>query len=399
MSLLWVDAQAGLAGDMLCAALLDAGAATVDELATDLAALGVEGWSLSTERVRRGPFAATRFVVHDHTHHHHHHGHDHHHHRHWPDIRALIEAAALPERAKARALAAFGVLAAAESRVHGVPEDRVAFHEVGAIDSIIDIVAACVLLERLGVDRIVATPLPLGSGTVDTAHGTLTVPVPATIELMARAAWPSFQDGIPGERVTPTGAALITALAEPGPMPSMRPRAVGYGAGTRDPEAIANVVRVVLGDEGSGTGAWLDVLAAQVDDMPGEWVPPLIERLLEAGAADVWVSPVLMKKGRPGHLVQALAEPARAEAVGQALLRHATTFGFRRHRVRRTVLERSFVEVETAWGPVPVKIGRLGGEVLHRAPEYDVCSAHAREHGVPVSRVYQAALAALDEES
>ncbi len=391
MAVLWVDAQAGLAGDMLCAALLDAGAATTEQLGAALGALGVEGWSLATERVQRGPFAATRFIVHDHTE-------DHHHHRHWPEIRGLIEASGLPTRVRERALAAFTALAEAEAGVHGVPLEHVAFHEVGAIDSIVDIVGACWLLDALDVDRIVATPLPLGSGTVDTAHGRLAIPVPATVALMARVGWPSFQDGVPGERVTPTGAALITALAEPGPMPSMRPSAVGYGAGTRNPDAIANVVRVVVGDEGEGTAAWLDLIAAQVDDMPGEWVPPLLERLLEAGAADAWVTPVLMKKGRPGHLVQALADPDCAEAVGHALLRHASTFGVRRHRVRRTVLERSFETVDTPWGPVPVKLGHLAGAIVQRAPEYDVCSAHAREHGIPVARVYRAALAALDLE-
>ena len=385
MKLLWIDASAGLAGDMLVGALLDAGG-ELDAVREAAAALDVEV-DLRTERVRRGGFAATKFHV------------DfepaHHHHTHWAGLRERISGAGLTERATTRALAVFGLLARAEARVHGVEVDAVAFHEVGAVDSLVDIVGACVLLDD--VDELVCSPLPAGGGFVQTEHGRLAVPAPATVGVLA--GWPMVQDGRSGELVTPTGAALVAALGSPGPMPSMRVAAQGYGAGSRDPAGWSNTVRAVLGAPQAATSPTsVEVLEAQVDDLPGEQVPPLLEALLGAGALDAWASPILMKKGRPGLLISALARPEATEAIGDALLRHSSTFGYRWRRADRRVLERRHTEVETAYGPVRGKLGAMGDEILHAAPEFEDCRARARAAGVPVARVHAAALRALEVE-
>lgn len=429
---LYVDAFAGLAGDMLCAALLDLGA-DLERLRAELALLPLWGYRLEAPRVLRGPFSALRFLVeplppeaaplraaapseeqlpHDHDHGHDHghgHGHAHQHahlhldpwpgqpHRSWRQIRAMLEAAPLPERARARALAVFARLAEAEARVHGVAVDEVAFHEVGAVDSIVDITGAALLLEQLGVDRLVASALPMGGGTARTEHGLIPLPAPATLEVLR--GWPVVP-GPPGrEHVTPTGAALVAALAEPGPMPAMIVRGVGHGAGTRDPADLPNVVRVVLGEESAPSSPdRVEVLEAQMDDLSGEHLPPLLTALLEAGALDAFAAPVLMKKGRSGLFVQALATAATAEAVERALLRHGSTFGVRRHSATRRVLDRRHVAVATPWGEVRVKLGLLEGELLHAAPEHEDCLALARAAGVPVPQVHAAALRAFDPE-
>ena len=308
MSVLWIDASAGLAGDMLVGALLDAGG-RIERIASAAAALGLEV-ELSTEQVRRGGFGATKFHVGFEA--------ERHQHTHWSELRGRIEAAGLSERTRARSLAVFGLLAKAEARVHGVAVEDVSFHEVGAVDSLVDIVGACVLLET--VEMIVCSPLPAGGGFVQTEHGRLAVPAPATVGVLA--GWPMVQDGRDGELVTPTGAALVSALATCGSMPSMTLRAQGYGAGTRDPEGWSNTVRVVLGDHRpAATPTTVEVLEAQVDDLPGEQVPPLIGALLEAGALDAWATPILMKKGRPGLLISALSRPADCERCSCATAR------------------------------------------------------------------------------
>jgi len=424
---LYIDAFAGLAGDMLSAALLDLGG-DLDALRAGLAKLPVRGYRLSLSRVLRGPFSALHFLVspepdaealptpaptmqgHDHDHGHHHghdHGHQHSHvhldpwpgqpHRSWREIRAMLERSELPERARTRALAVFTRLAEAEARVHGMAVDEVAFHEVGAVDSIVDVVSAALLLEQLDVDRVVASALPVAGGTIRTAHGVTPLPAPATLELLR--GWPVVP-GPPGrEHVTPTGAAIAAALAEPGPMPAMRLIGVGHGAGTRDPADVPNVVRVALGVEAAPASPdEVVVLEAQMDDLSGEHLPPLLDALLAAGALDAFAAQILMKKGRPGLLVQALATPARASAVELALLRHGSTFGVRRHMAHRRVLDRRHVPVRTPWGEVRVKLGILDGELLHAAPEHEDVAAVARAAGVPVPQVHAAAIRAFDAE-
>ena len=422
---LYIDPFAGIAGDMLTAALIDLGA-PLDRIREGLSALPLRGYNLEARKTTRGPFAATRFIVspvaapsseirapeadpgHSHSHGHDHghsHAHSHAHilidpwpdqpHRAWRDIRQMIQQSALPARAQARALAAFSRLADAEAHVHGVPVEEVAFHEVGAVDSIVDIVGACLALELLGVDRLVSGPLPMGSGMIQTAHGATPLPAPATLQVLV--GFPVVP-GPPGrEHVTPTGAALVAALAEPGPMPAMTVLGVGHGAGTRDPPDLPNVVRVVLGTERRpDSPEAVLVIEAQMDDLSGEHLPPLLDALLEAGALDAYASPVLMKKGRTGLLVTALATPPMADAVQRALLRHGSTFGARRHRADRQVLDRAHVTVKTPWGSVRVKTGRLDGELVQASPEYEDVAALARAAGVPAPTVHAAALRAYD---
>jgi pyridinium-3,5-bisthiocarboxylic acid mononucleotide nickel chelatase len=420
---LFIDPVAGLAGDMLCGALLDAGG-SLDQLRTDLATLGIKGVRLDARTVNRGAFAAVHFRVrpagddadadeghsHSHSHSHSHaHSHDH---DHGPDdatepafpgqpertltaITALLTAAPLPPRVRARALGVFQRLAEAEGRMHGQPADAVHFHEVGGVDAIHDIVGACLLLEQLDVGRVVCGPIPLGSGRVRSAHGAIPVPAPATVALLR--GWPILA-GRPGaERTTPTGAALVAAIAEPGPLPSMVLEAQGIGAGTRDPDDHANVCRVLLGrDADAPSPTDIVVLAAQMDDLTGEHLPPLLQALLTAGALDARATPVMMKKGRSGLAIEALARPRDADAVAEAMLRHGSTFGVRRHPARRTVLDRWHVRADTPWGSVRVKVGALRGEVLHAAPEHDDVAAVARAAGQPVPRVHYEAIRALD---
>lgn len=406
---LYLDCFAGIAGDMTVAALVHAGAPLADVLA-EVRRLPVEGWEARVERVQRGAYVATRFVVsptggasfdaHDHGHGH---GHDHDHDhdadefpgqpsRAWRDIRAMIATSALRPRVRDRALRAFEVLAIAEGRVHGMPAEDVTFHEVGAVDSIVDIVAACAAMECLGIDEIVTSPLPMGRGQVRTAHGILPVPVPATVELLR--GFPVCASEFPGELVTPTGAALVAGLATPGPLPAMRIAAIGYGGGTRDPSSHANVLRVIIGEGDAGAVPEVAELRAQVDDLTGESVPGLLEALFVAGAIDAWVTPVTMKKGRPGLAITALAPSDRRAVVGEALMRHSGTFGYRWDVLAREVAARSFVEVATAFGTVRVKIAEREGRILHAAPEHEDCASLARQFDLPVAEVRGAALAA-----
>ena len=259
-------------------------------------------------------------------------------------------------------------------------------------DSILDMVGVCVGLEWLGIDRVICGPIPASSGTARTAHGLIPLPAPATLELLKGfvlqpVPWP-------GEHVTPTGAALLAALATQGQLPAMRVERIGYGAGARDPGTHANVLRVLIGEGDADSAVEIVELRAQVDDLPGEAVPPLIEALLAAGAIDALCQPVLMKKGRPGLLVTALAAPADRVAVGEALLRHSGSFGYRWEAVRREVLSRDWEAVATPWGSVRIKIGHRGGERLHAAPEFEDCRKLAASAGVALHAVYAAALAA-----
>ena len=438
--ILFIDCFAGIAGDMLVAALVHAGA-PLDRVLADVRAVGVPGWVARCERVRRGAYAATRFIVsptptadvpdrghdhdhghdhghdHDHDHEHEHeHGHDHahehgHDHAHdhgipdsfpgqpqrdWATIRAMLEGAKLPRRVRERALATFARLAEAEGRVHGVPVDQVQFHEVGAVDSIVDIVAACSALELLKIDRIIATPLPMGQGVVRTQHGLLSIPVPATVEVLR--GYPVMPSPFSGELVTPTGAAFIAALATPGAMPAMIIRSTGYGAGTRDPNTHANVLRVVIGEGDAGSVGEIVEISTQVDDLAGESVPPLLTALFDAGAVDAFVVPITMKKGRPALLIRALCAPERRAQVGTALLLHAGSFGYRWARMEREVLARRWQTVTTPFGDVRIKIGERAGAIVHAAPEHADCQALALARRVPLAEVYRAALVSWQTE-
>jgi len=396
VALLYVDAFSGASGDMLLGALVDAGL-PADALRGALAGLALGGFELDVRREMRKGLAATRVEVRvADPPHAHEHGHPHGHGRHLPDIEDLIARAGLPGRAPEWATRVFRRLAEAEAKVHGQPVDKVHFHEVGAVDSIVDIVGTCAGLALLGVDRIVSSPLPMGSGYVDTAHGRLPVPAPAVVELMRGV--PTRDCPETGELTTPTGAAVLVALADAfGPMPPMVPEAVGYGAGSRQGERVPNLLRVVLGrpcgpGDAEQDSVWL--LETNLDDATGEILGAAAASLFAAGALDVWLTPATMKKGRPGVVLACLAEEGTRAAIEDAVFRETGAFGVRRTRVDRSKLAREHVTVETPYGPVRIKVGRRAGTVVAATPEYEDCLRLAQAKGVALRAVYDAALAA-----
>jgi pyridinium-3,5-bisthiocarboxylic acid mononucleotide nickel chelatase len=315
------------------------------------------------------------------------------HHRPYRWIRELLAGAALPPRAKAFAQAAFQGLAEAEGRIHGVAPDEVELHEVGALDSIVDVVGASLLVAALDPGRIVALPPPAGSGTVRSRHGAIPVPAPAVLEVLRGRA---LRSSGPGERTTPTGAALLAAMSEPvESLPSMTVRRAGYGAGTRRWDDAPNLLRAVLGDEAPGGRESLLVLEANLDDLSPQFVAAALEAALSAGALDAWIVPVTMKKGRPGHLFGALVAEGTRAAVEAAIFRETSTLGIRATRAERTALAREIVSVATEYGAVRVKLGRMGGAIVNVAPEFEDCRARASERGVAVKEVAAAAIAAF----
>ncbi len=393
-NLLLLEPIGGIAGDMFLAAALDAG---VDAAVLEAAVrtVGVEGWRLEISRRAQGGISGTHLeVVADRSQPHE---------RSLAEILALVDGSGLSPRAKATARAIFERIGRAEAKVHGVALEDVHFHEVGAVDSIVDVCGAAVVLDLLGWPRVVSAVPELGSGTVRTAHGALPVPPPAVLEILAGK--PVRMGGPPGEAVTPTGAALLAVLAEVGPLPAAVPRRIGYGVGTATWPDRPNVLRMTIGDEvpphpdpllrtAGEREDPLWVLECNLDDCTGQLVARAIEAALEAGALDAWAAPLTMKKGRPGLALGALASEARREAVVRAFLAETTTLGVRRHRVERDELERALVTVETPYGAVRVKVARAGGRELGAQPEYEDCLAHAREKGVAVREVMAAALAA-----
>jgi hypothetical protein len=380
----WWHCFSGIAGDMAFASLLDAGA-DLDEVTAGLGALGVSGWHIEAERTTRSGVAATRLIVEvdpkedvaDRT---------------WGTIRGTLEGAAgLSDRARQRAQKVFACLAVAEGFVHGVSPEEVHFHEVGGLDALIDVIGTCLALESLGVGSVYASPVAVGTGTVRGAHGVLPNPAPAVVRLLAGA--PVHGTGQTAELTTPTGAALLAGLdASFGPLPLMKVTASGYGAGARDLPGAPNLLQVVVGEEvgeedvvGDGVVGHnqdLVVLEANVDDVTGEVLAHTVEALMGAGALDAWLVPVLAKKGRPGHVVSALAEPEGVAALARALARETGTLGFRQHHVARWALAREEVEVDVEGQVVRVKVGP------HRfKAEYDDCARAASQLGLPVGEV------------
>lgn len=381
----YFDCFSGAAGDMILAALVHAGL-ELEILRALLPKLGLTGVQIDAQRVQRGGLAATHVEVrvdpqaacaH----------------RHLPDILGLIDRAGLPERVAARARRVFTRLAEAEAAVHGVDVGRVHFHEVGAADAIVDVVGACVGIDTLGLERIICSPIPTGTGTVRCAHGVLPLPAPATAELLRGVPLAACDE--PAELTTPTGAALLTTLAEGyGPVPAMRVESIGYGAGMREGQTRPNVLRLLVGelDETVHEPAErIVVLETQVDDATGQTVAHALGRALEAGALDAFAVPILMKKGRPGQLLTVLCQPADADALAGVLFRETTTFGVRRHECIRSVLARAQVTVTTPFGSIRVKVGTRGGETIQAWPEYEDCAAAARAHGVALRTVQEAA--------
>ena len=391
MKLLYLDCFAGISGDMFLGALLDLGMSE-DALRKELSKLKLPGFSISTRRVVKNSVAATKFDVTEEGHHHHEHDH-----RHYTDIVAMISGSELSETVKRRALSAFRRLGEAEARIHGVPLEQIHFHEVGAIDSIVDIVGACIALELLGIDEVQAAPPPLGSGFVETAHGTLPVPAPATLELLRGMPTQTTSEKV--ELTTPTGAVLLAEFCTRfGALPAMRVEKIGYGAGTRDSEKKPNVLRVVLGDSKSMSISEakeedsVSVIETNIDDMNPQFFGDVMERLLAAGALDVYLTPVQMKKNRPGSLLTLLCEPKHVDCMAELLLTHTTSFGLRIHQAQRRKLSREIVTVVTKFGKIDVKIGRLAGKTVSRSPEFESCKRAAAATGVSVKEVYEEAV-------
>jgi uncharacterized protein (TIGR00299 family) protein len=421
---LHLDPTSGIAGDMTVAALVDAGV-PARVVTGAIAAMGIKGLRTRFERRRRGAYEAQGFVVtmrgqrdaheheheqheheheheheHDHDHEHAHadgHGHDHEHeHRKYSDIRRLLRRAVLEPDARALASNIFARVAEVEAELHGVRVADVAFHEVGAWDSIADIVGVAAAIAWLAPISIGSGPPAVGSGHVRIAHGVVPVPAPATAELLRGA--PILVEG-EGELTTPTGAAILAAVVDSyGPPPPMRVRAIGYGAGTRELRDRPNVLRVMIGEPigrpEAAPSSTVTVVEANIDDMSPELVAPLYDELLAAGALDVWSTPILMKKGRPAVQIAAMATPEATPAVVRALFRGSTTLGVRMHSAERAVLSRSIAEVATPYGPLRVKLAALDGQVTGAQPELEDCRRRAAAAGVPLREVMSAAAAA-----
>jgi hypothetical protein len=368
----YLDAFSGISGDMLVGAFADAGA-DQQTIVQSLASLNT-GASFEFEKVKRAGIAATKFHVRVEPQHKH---------RHLSHIVKMIESAELSERVKHDAKAVFQKLAEAEAECHQTPLEKVHFHEVGAADSIADIVGACIALDQLGVTQLVCSAINVGSGTVETEHGTLPVPAPATARLLTNA--PVYSHGPTMELATPTGAAVVAALAEGfGIMPPMKIARTGYGAGSRDFPKQPNVLRVILGEPVAASEALtVSVIEANIDDINPQVLAYATERLLDAGALDVTLSPLVMKKGRPGNLLRVIATPETRESLARIIFAETTTLGIRLYNAERRVQSRTWVEVETRYGKVRVKVSGDGG----CAPEYEDCRKLAAESGAALKDI------------
>jgi len=384
MKVLYVDAFAGISGDMTVGAFIDLGL-SVDELRRQLQQVALSGYSLSATPRRVHGIGAVKFDVHTATH-----GHAH---RPFRNIRRMLEDSTLDAAVKRNALAIFAKLAEAEGRVHGVAIDEVEFHEVGAVDSIIDIVGAAIGLQTFDIERVHVSSLPLGAGIVQSQHGPLPIPGPATAELL-RGFVTRPGDG-EGELVTPTGAAILASMATPEPLPQMRITTVGYGAGSRTLSDRPNLLRLVLGETATAAGHDEQVvIETNIDDYNPELYDHVMERLFEAGARDVFLAPVHMKKNRPGVMLSVLCSEDKRERLTAIVMSETSAIGVRYHAVRRLVLRRETREVTTPYGIVRVKIAHAPDGHENVAPEYDDCKRLARERGAPIKLVYQTAVAA-----
>ncbi|MCP3978708.1 MAG: nickel pincer cofactor biosynthesis protein LarC [bacterium] len=385
---LFLDAGAGAAGDMILGALIDAGA-PLARVKRELAGLDLPAWSLTCRKTLRcgisGRDARVRVRGDDTA-------------RDYRTIRKIVRGGGLAADVRERALAVFERLIRAEAEVHGVPVERAHLHEVGAVDAIVDIVGTSIALSILAPRHIVVSPMTTGHGSVRCQHGTYPVPAPATL-LLVRG-FPTVAGEHAFERLTPTGAAILTTIADAwGPMPALLPRAIGYGAGDRDVPGVPNMLRAVVGDAPGEAGSDVErrvvVIEFTVDDATPQLLAYVAERLREAGALDVFVTPVLMKKGRPGHNVTLVSRPDDSGRLAGIALEETPTLGVRMRDERRIELQREIVKVRTRYGHVRVKLGHRDGRRIQAWPEFDDCAAAARKHSVPLAEVQQAALSAL----
>ncbi len=379
MKVAYFDCFAGISGDMTLGAIVDAGLSFA-ALKSELDKLSVREFTLSQRRVEKHGIAGTKIDVN---------AREGHVHRHLKDVLEIINSSAISASAKEKAARVFQKLAEAEAKIHGTTIEAVHFHEVGAVDAIVDIVGAIVGLELLEIEAIYASKFRFGTGHTRGAHGAMPVPVPAVVEMTK--GFPSERTNIPYELVTPTGAALLTALASNiGETIQLRTESTGYGAGTRDVEQVPNLLRVEIGELVSDPQTDFPVLLeTNIDDMTPEIYGYLIDRLLEAGARDAFLTPVIMKKGRPGIQLTVLADPNKETELTELIFSETTTLGIRRLPVQRHILERRADTVQTPYGPIRVKIADIGGK-QRITPEYDDCARIAREKQVPILDVYKA---------
>lgn len=388
MRSIYFDCFAGVSGDMTIGAQLDLGV-ELESLKEQLSSLELRGYEITSRRVQRSGISATKFDVEVDL-------------RAQParsltDIRSIILASSLSDLTKSRSIAVFERLADAEACVHGTTPDKVHFHEVGAVDSIVDTVGAMIGFELLGVDRFFCSPLRVGSGLVDTEHGRLPIPAPATAELLRGAT--VYAGDIEGEFVTPTGAAIVATLCEEfGALPKMTIDRVGYGAGARDPKNFPNALRLLMGETAEdvlqSSDAGVVVVETNIDDMNPQVCGFVMDRAFTLGALDVFMIPAQMKKDRPGILLTILCKPAGVETMIDLLLRETTTLGVRYYNTNRRVLERAVETVETEYGPVRIKVALDGARTLHFHPEYEDCARLAIESKTPLIEVQAAANAA-----
>jgi uncharacterized protein (TIGR00299 family) protein len=441
MKTLYLDIFSGISGDMFIGAMIDLGV-DAGALERELLKLNLDGYHLHTKKGVKQSIAGTKFDVHlneshgphhhsaageahhahahDHVHghgHSHSHSHDqehahkeadHHHegahdhgHRGFTEIRKMIEASNLSDWVKQKAVAVFHRIAVAEGAIHGIPAEEVHFHEVGAIDSIVDIVGACVALEMAGKPRVLAAPVIEGRGTVRCAHGAFPIPAPATLAILSQRQVPLSQCDEPHELVTPTGAALLAEFCESfGPMQDLAAERIGFGLGTRENKTRPNVLRAILGEstEQSLGHDWetdsIAVIESNLDNLNPEVLGNVLEHALERGALDAFHTPIQMKKNRPGVLFTILCERRRADEFSELLLRETTALGVRRSTCERRKLKREFTAVQTPYGEVSVKIGKLNGQIIQRSPEFESCRKLAEKTSVPLKEIYAAAVKA-----
>ena len=396
MSVLYIDPIGGIAGDMLCAALLDLGL-NREEWQQRLSSLPLDNYQMDIKKCTRNCFSATHLRitpihVHQHKHNHSHHTEPwDHHHRGFSDIASMVNKSTLPTKVKKDALSVFRVLGEAEATIHGCTLEEIHFHEVGATDSILDIVGFCLGIHMLDITEIYAAPPPLSYGHTHGAHGHIPLPAPATLSLLREK---NVREGFPNhEQTTPTGAAILRALCKESTFPTTRLTSVGYGAGTRDPKDYPNILRALLCENSKENASTVVSMQTHVDDMTGEGLPLLIERCLEAGALDVFAQPVIMKKGRMGYLITALAREEKQQHVEEAIFTNTSTFGIRYTTMHRTELDRSKEPVETPWGIIHVKVGKKNQESRQASVEYEEAAHIARTEKISLDTVYQTTLA------
>jgi hypothetical protein len=390
MSIAYFDCFAGAAGDMIAAAMLDAGL-DADFLRSQLATLGIEGLKIDISETHRCGQRALTFKPS---------APDQHHHRHLADIIVMIEASGISPAAKKTAVEIFNTLARAEAAVHGTTPDHVHFHEVGAVDSIVDVVSASVGFHALDIRKVYASTLSVGSGVIKAAHGMMPAPAPATMEILREKGAPVKTGPAEMELLTPTGAAILATLVESfTALPPMTVSAVGCGAGTYNSDKFPNIVRLFLGESiapDSENADTVCLLECNIDDATGELVSHVLEMLLKAGALDAYTTPIGMKSSRPAVMLSVICRPGDVDVLQNIIFAEGLTFGVRRQLMERTKLRRAFVKVETEFGPIAIKTGFLNGRMVAAKPEFADCSAAALKYGVPLRAVQSAAMAAFN---